>query len=576
MKSSRLANIRNISLLLAFTAGGASLVGCGSAAEGGTEGSDEAVSVAQPLTLHPLGVVRDSPSMMASRQVGVSAPGTLPPSVDLTSRLPTPGDQGGEESCVGWATGYATTSFHQEVQEAWALTPSLHRFSPSWVYNQINSGVDRGSNISTAMDLIVNKGADDVASFPYVDGSFTTQPDAASLARAGRFKAKSWATLAVTQAGFKAVLAGNNPIVVAIEVLPDFDAMNSTTNTVYDTVGPTDVSRGSHAIAIIGYDDTRQAFRIINSWGTGWGDGGYGWIAYSFINNAKLGMSAYVLTDASNTLVHNRIDVNSDKLSDLVFHNGTTGATQAWYMNGATRSGFANVDASLNTADASGWLPVAMADFNKDGKADIFWHNGTSGQSQVWFMNGTSRTGAANLSTSLNFLDSSGWRIVGSADFNQDGKPDLFARNVNSGAMQIWYMDGVTRTSFADLSAALDTPDSTGWHFVGVGDFNQDGKTDIVWHNGLTGESQVWYMDGATRTSYSSLDASLNVKDSSGWSFIGATDLNNDGKPDLFAHNPTTGEFQVWFMDNLTRVSFANLDAGLNTPASTGWRALTQ
>ena len=39
---------------------------------------------------------------------------------------------------------------------------------------------------------------------------------------------------------------------------------------------------GAHAMVIVGYDDARKAFKVANSWGTTWGDSGYGWIDYDF------------------------------------------------------------------------------------------------------------------------------------------------------------------------------------------------------------------------------------------------------------------------------------------------------
>ena len=53
--------------------------------------------------------------------------------------------------------------------------------------------------------------------------------------------------------------------------------------------------RGGHAIVAAGYDDnmviknmpsgpqTTGAFLIRNSWSTGWGDNGYGWLPYDYV-----------------------------------------------------------------------------------------------------------------------------------------------------------------------------------------------------------------------------------------------------------------------------------------------------
>lgn len=37
---------------------------------------------------------------------------------------------------------------------------------------------------------------------------------------------------------------------------------------------------GQHSLLVVGYDEDRSAWLVRNSWGTGWGDGGYGWIRY--------------------------------------------------------------------------------------------------------------------------------------------------------------------------------------------------------------------------------------------------------------------------------------------------------
>lgn len=283
--------------------GVSALLGCG-IGTGGQPGSPEDpnggfAQVTRALSgQHLLGAKRDSASTVAARKK-ISAPpaGGLPSSVMLTNQVPTPGSQA-EESCVGWAVGYAAKSFDETLEVGWSLGASNHQFAPSWVYNQINGGVDLGSSPAAALDLIVNKGADTLSSFPYVPGDYLTQPSAASFEHASHFRAKSWYTIDATPTAIKNVLAGHNVVIIVFEVLPDYDNMNATTNTVYDD--DTGDSRGGHANVIIGYNDTKGAFRIINSWGTGWGDGGYGWIAYSFISNAKLGAWAYVLLDDAN------------------------------------------------------------------------------------------------------------------------------------------------------------------------------------------------------------------------------------------------------------------------------------
>jgi hypothetical protein len=72
------------------------------------------------------------------------------------------------------------------------------------------------------------------------------------------------------------------------------------------------------------------------------------------------------------------------------------------------------LDSSLNIPDNTGWKIVGTDDFNGDGPPDILWHR-SIGESQVWFMNGATRAGAMNLDT---VPDPTGWQIVGTGDFD--------------------------------------------------------------------------------------------------------------------------------------------------------------
>jgi hypothetical protein len=57
----------------------------------------------------------------------------------------------------------------------------------------------------------------------------------------------------------------------------------------------------------------------------------------------------------------------------------------------------------------------------------------------------------------------------------------------------------------------------TNWQIVGTGDFNGDGKTDILWRNKSTGQNIIWFMNGATYNSYGEL---MQVTDTN-WEIVG-------------------------------------------------------
>jgi len=89
---------------------------------------------------------------------------------------------------------------------------------------------------------------------------------------------------------------------------------------------------------------------------------------------------------------------------------------------------------------ASYWELVGSGQFNNDGRQDLLWRNTVTGQNSVWFMNGTTLLGSAYLPT-VTDLD---WVIEAVADLNGDGQSDLFWRNRSTTQVAVWVMTGTT------------------------------------------------------------------------------------------------------------------------------------
>src|SRR6266446_2380707 len=79
-------------------------------------------------------------------------------------------------------------------------------------------------------------------------------------------------------------------------------------------------------------------------------------------------------------------------------------------------------------------------------------------------------------------------------DFSGNGRSDILWRNRSTGQNQIWFMNGGTLTSAANTNPVAD-PNRV---VAGVADFNGDGKADILWHNNATGENRLWLMSGGS------------------------------------------------------------------------------
>ncbi len=279
-----------ISLVLVLLA-----AGCINEKSGNNLNEEETITYSKGLKLTPEDVYAGFPKMEASMKRA-----TLPSSVDLAYKFPKPGNQGAQGSCVGWASAYAYKSFQENQERKWGLTSNSTLFSPAYVYNQINGGRDQGSYFSDALNLIVKKGAATLADFPYNQYDYTKQPSSTVVNNAYKYRAASWKALNYGDVyAIKEHLATKGDgVIIGIPVYSDFENLNATTNRVYDVISGT--NGGGHAITVIGYDDSMNAFKILNSWGTYWGDKGYGWVSYNVIQSQRV--EAYVMTDYVETV----------------------------------------------------------------------------------------------------------------------------------------------------------------------------------------------------------------------------------------------------------------------------------
>jgi len=298
----------------------------------------------------------DGQSAVASTSTAANSEtdlGAAPSQIDWSGGMPAVGDQGSQNSCVGWSMAYAYRSFQEQVQRSWGLGTTSHLFSPSYIYNQLNGGTDGGCSPVKAANLLVSQGCDTLDDMPYNSRDYKTQPTPEQIARAGYFKSASWASVAVNDPAaridnLKAALT-NTPLQAGFYVY---------WNTGWDSSGNINSAdlasgtyAGSHSVMLVGYDDSHAtadgigAFKILNSWGSRWGQGGYGWISYEYANQKLI--EAIAITD-----------ITDDPVMSQYSLSGTACNSDGTALPGANidfklLSGTGNVPAATVT-DASG------------------------------------------------------------------------------------------------------------------------------------------------------------------------------------------------------------------------------
>lgn len=231
----------------------------------------------------------------------LAAPIVLPPSVDLTSSCSPVRDQGQMGSC----TAFASTAMLEFLYRRYkALTPV---FSPLFQYynERVMDGDlaegDTGSTGRTAVKCINQFGVCLEEQEPYNDSAVTEAPTAANVTEAASYTAGAYHAISNVQ-DMKACLASGYVFIVGFTVYESFESDATAASGLMPVPNTgTEQVLGGHEVCFVGYDDTITcpgaapgAFKVKNSWGTGWGESGYFWFAYQCAADSNVLMDAFI------------------------------------------------------------------------------------------------------------------------------------------------------------------------------------------------------------------------------------------------------------------------------------------
>jgi hypothetical protein len=242
---------------------------------------DAIESVDPPDTVYHSGLEEMDSATLRALPVNPAFRAFIPVSTDLSFLLPPPGNQGNAGSCTAWAVAYAARSYYTGALEHRDLSKRMNIPSPNYVYTLArqlqNKPVCKQGSSAAAVVAVLKQGALSLADYPYHGDDCDQPPPASIVAKANDFRVTGMSLINTKRLDdVKGVLAQSNPLFIEFHDSPSFQKFRG--DGIYnDTTADKDMW---HAIAVVGYDDRKQAFRLINSWGTGWGDHGYAWISY--------------------------------------------------------------------------------------------------------------------------------------------------------------------------------------------------------------------------------------------------------------------------------------------------------
>ncbi len=315
-----------------------------------------------PALLFPAGVkTATTHSVLAAPKVGLRSM-VVPASVDLSGYHVPVMNQGNHSSCVGWTVGYALVGL--EARRAGLGDPGSAAY---YVYSQINGGTDNGSWPVDALNVVATQGVDTVPHYwQQAADDVITRPDASEKANAAQWKVTgvhNWFGVAHTSviggdAGvtlIKTALASGHPVAISIPIRKGFDAMYNT-GVSFDNDNTT-ASRGGHEVLAVGYDS--NGLVIQNSWGTGFGSGGFARLAWNVVKtdvDSAFSIDGLARTTTTDTTVPTVSAPAS--LPQLGSSTATSGVTK--YVTKFTASDAGGVSSTLVDYQTDGGTWVAL------------------------------------------------------------------------------------------------------------------------------------------------------------------------------------------------------------------------
>lgn len=222
----------------------------------------------------------------------VYQPAVIPPAnshADLRPQMPGPVfNQGSLGSCVGNGSSKAH-QFARSKDGLPALTPARLFIYYNARLLEHTTRVDAGAQIRDGLKVLATLGAPDETIWPYDITKFARKPSPKAYKSALTDQAIEYYRLDNTQLDqLRSCLTEGYPVVFGFTVYESFESQEVARAGTVPMPGKDERVLGGHCVLLTAYSDQARLFGCLNSWGAGWGDGGYFTMPYDYLTNTDL------------------------------------------------------------------------------------------------------------------------------------------------------------------------------------------------------------------------------------------------------------------------------------------------
>ena len=226
-------------------------------------------------------------------------------------------------------------------------------------------------------------------------------------------------------------------------------------------------------------------------------------------------------------------DFDGDGRSDFLLRSDGGWVTD-WLGN--ANGTFTNNGSNASLFFTGDWKIAGSGDFDGDLRSDFLLR-----RDDGWLTNwlGTSNGGFSNNGANAALFFTPDWKVIGTGDFNGDGRYDFLLRS-DSGWVTNWL--GTAGGGFTNNGANVSIFFSAEWKIVGIGDFNGDGYSDMLLRSDA-GWTTDWL--GTVSGGFTNNGANASILLPPDWQIDSVGDFNGDGADDMLLRN-TSGWVTNW------------------------------